>query len=104
MSLEREEKSPAQKRQQYCSIALGGLGFGLLLGDLVNQRARRFLAFSLTCSAAMTYLPVIVNRFITGPKTKIGTRRILKGIRRTEGNSQADEIGFVSENVGALDE
>ena len=103
MNLERKERIESIGGKEYIFLSLTGASFGLLLGNLMNRKARKVSALIFGSAAILTSLPALLNYFVTGPKTKLGSRRTLQGIRRVQDGSQEEEgIGFVHEASGLL--
>ncbi|MEI8038768.1 MAG: hypothetical protein WCJ14_10285 [Verrucomicrobiota bacterium] len=64
--------------------ALLGTAAGLLLGDLMHRGARRGVGISLGALGVVLLLPLVVGgvaSLVTGPKSKVGVRRRIQGIR-----------------------
>ena len=68
--------------------ALLGAAAGILLADLMHERARRPVAFSLVCLGVAALAPSLVGVVrdkVAGPETRRGTQRTLRKIREGSG-------------------
>ena len=84
------------------SPAILGVAAGIFLGDLMQRRARRPLAFALACAgvaAAAPYLVEAVKEKVVGPNTRRGTQRTLRSIREGSG-APPRSIDYVEEELG----
>lgn len=76
--------------------ALLGAAAGLLLGDLMHRRARRGVGIGLGALGVALVLPLVVGGvagLVTGPKSKMGVRRRIQGIRDAGiGSPDYDEV------------
>ncbi|MEM9081128.1 MAG: hypothetical protein AAGC74_10600 [Verrucomicrobiota bacterium] len=64
--------------------AVLGLAAGIVVGDLVTERARKPVAFVVACFGIAAIAPAIVDgvrEVVAGPKTKRGVKRTLRSIR-----------------------
>lgn len=76
--------------------ALLGAAAGLLLGDLMHRSARRGVGIGLGALGVALVLPLVVGGvagLVTGPKSKMGVRRRIQGIRDAGiGSPDYDEV------------
>ena len=76
--------------------ALLGAAAGLLLGDLMHRGARRGVGLGLGALGVALVLPLVVGGvagLVTGPKSKMGVRRRIQGIRDAGiGSPDYDEV------------
>ena len=76
--------------------ALLGAATGLLLGDLMHRRVRRGVGAGLGALGVALLLPLVVGGLaglVTGPKSKMGVRRRIQGIRDAGiGTPDYDEV------------
>jgi len=74
--------------------ALLGAAAGLLLGDLMHRSARRGVGIGLGVLGVVMLLPMAVGGvagLVSGPKSKMGVRRRIQGIRDAGIGSPADD-------------
>ena len=74
--------------------ALLGAAAGLLLGDVMHRGARRGVGIGLGVLGVAMLLPMAVGGvagLVAGPKSKMGVRRRIQGIRDAGIGSPADD-------------
>ena len=85
MDDEFSEMTPAwMETSALTAPALLGASAGLLLGDLMNPRARRAVGIGIGAVGVAALLPFVVggvNFLVTGPRSKFGVRRKIQRIR-----------------------
>jgi hypothetical protein len=85
MTYEHSAPTPAWiETSALTAPALLGASAGLLLGDLMHRGARRGVGISLGALGVVLLLPLVVGGvacLVTGPKSRMGVRRRIQGIR-----------------------
>ena len=79
--------------------ALLGAAAGILLADLMHERARRPVAFSLACIGLAALAPSVVGvvrHKVAGPQTRRGSQRTLRSIRDGSG-VPPEKVAYVEE-------
>ncbi len=82
---------------------LVGAAAGMLLSDLMHERARRSLALILGCAGVAALVPGVSQAVVgqlNNPATKRGSRRTLRSIRDGAGAPPIQGIDFVEEELG----
>ena len=97
MTYEHSAPTPAWiETSALTAPALLGAAAGLLLGDLMHRSARRGVGIGLGALGVALLLPFVVGGvagLVTGPKSKLGVRRRIQGIRDAGiGSPDDDEV------------
>lgn len=87
-----------------CAPVVLGVAAGILLGDLMHDKARKPIAFVLGVLGAAAIAPTVVEVVrdrVSGPTTHRGTQRTLRSIREGAG-APARDIDYVKEELGDI--
>ncbi|MDP0490254.1 MAG: hypothetical protein Q7Q71_04300 [Verrucomicrobiota bacterium JB023] len=104
MNEQRQVVSPWAETTADVGSAVLGVAAGIVLGDLLQERARKPLALLIGLAGVAAVTPAIVDgvrEVIAGPNTRRGVKRTLNSIRdagaatRAELMSEEDEELFV---------
>ena len=86
--------------------ALFGAAAGFLIGDLMHRSARRGFGIGIGALGVAALLPFVVdglNNLVTGPKSRVGVRRRIQGIRDAGiGAPDHDEVDAELREQGLL--
>ncbi len=78
--------------------AVLGAAAGILVADVLSDRARKPVGLSLACLGLAAITPLLVGSVmnkVSGPETKRGSQRTLRGIR--DGGIPARDISYLDE-------
>lgn len=81
--------------------AVLGAAAGMLVSEALSPRARRPVGLSLACVGLAALTPMLVETMMTkvsGPGTRRGSQRTLRGIRNQ--GVQTHEINYLEEEIG----
>ena len=83
-----------------------GAAAGFLIGDLMHRNARRGFGIGIGALGVAALLPFVVdglNNLVTGPKSKVGVKRRIQGIRDAGiGAPDHDEVDAELREQGLL--
>ncbi len=94
-----EEKDWVDTTAAFAPAVLGAAA-GVLLADVLSDRARKSVGLSLGCIGLAAITPLLVESVVNkvnGPRTRRGSQRTLRGIR--DGGLPARDISYLDESL-----
>ncbi len=94
-----EEKDWVDTTTAFAPAVLG-VAAGVLVADVLSDKARKSVGLSLACVGLAALTPLLVESVmnkVSGPKTRRGSQRTLRGIR--DGSLPARDISYLDDNL-----